>query len=591
MNLTRVVAGSLVSGLLLCFSSCINEDYGLDKEIDTNVQIGTNITLPIGRTDTIRLGQMIPENDMMEIVDGRYVITTSDKISEEIEGIDPIVFENFIPEIKPYESEFKLADDNTVLPPLIPGLEYPKIDVSYEMEIDVRESFNVEETLPEAVKAINYVKFDNGNDKEVEAEIILEVSGVPSIVTVFHLVGVEIQFPSVVDFALQTGVEGCVQDGSKVFLSKDMVLTNGTGRISIPIVLKGLKDPKIENGVLFLSEEVAFSGSFYIDEKNVGVDQLAALENVKLSIAPQVKMATPKVRIAEVSGTVEPKANISTSVSFDQLPEFLQEGTSFGLKEMLLTLSFTNPINAAMEADVVLTAKNAQGQAIDNGRVELTFAAEPKAFTEFVIDKNNTSGVITSGSLVDLLKTVPHSIEVEVTRFAVDCKTADQAVSLIQESYNLEFSYNLQIPMEFDNLQISYAETIGNLQKNLKDIVEWIDCLEIHADVCHTIPMGLSLKMVPRDANGNDIEGISVPEKLVVEAALDSEGTERNTEISILLEEIQDGALKKLDQLYLEIEATSGENMNVVLRPDQYIVLDVSAKLPKGINVNLGGLK
>ncbi len=583
MSLTRIIVGSLVVGWLLCFSSCINEDYTFEKEIDTNVQVGKNFALPIGKTETIRVGDMLAEGDILEVIDGRYVITASDRIVEEVKGVEGMLFENIAPDMGTYERVFKLAD-NTDLPN-IPGLELPEIEVSFEADISTTEDIDVKEEVPSEIKRVSYVKIADGDYNEVKASLILELKGVPDFVPVLHVIGAEFKVPSIIDFEVIEGAKECYKEGSSIFFSQDITITNGTGRITIPVVVKGLKNPDIANGVLTLIDKVELKGSIYADKFKIGVEDLL---NVKVTVAPKIELATPHVRIVEVAGAVEPAVDFNTNISLDDLPDFIKEdGFSLGVKDLSLALSIDNPINATIEADMVLSGKNAQGEVINDNRVELSLEVAPGGRTDILINKS--SDVIKSGSLLDLLRTIPNSVDFEVTRLLVDCKTPEEFVDLKQSTYSLGIGYDLQLPLEFDEVNISYTEVIEGLQEKLSgvinDVTNFINCLEVHADIDHTIPVNLSLEITPCDASGNVIDGIDYPKSLAIEAAPDNQV--RRSALDIRLEETRKGALAELDQLHLVIKAANAINQDVVLRPDQFAVIKILAKLPKGVQVDL----
>ena len=61
MKFTKFATSSLISGLLLGLFSCIDNDYDLNKDINLEISVGGNLSLPIGKTDTIRLSRMIEE--------------------------------------------------------------------------------------------------------------------------------------------------------------------------------------------------------------------------------------------------------------------------------------------------------------------------------------------------------------------------------------------------------------------------------------------------------------------------------------------------------------------------------------------------
>ncbi len=584
MSLTRMVAGYIVSGLLLSFSSCINEDYDLDKEIDTNMQVGSNLTVPIGSTDTIRLERLISEGDLLKAVDGRYVITTSDRITESITAVEEFIVEEFVPDIKPYVREFELSENKDV--PVIPGLETPLINVKFDVDVSLRDSFEIHVDVPEEVKAVKYVKIVDDNYNDVEVVLHLDVSGVPSCVPVLHLVGGEFTVPPIVDFEVREEEGSIIQEGSKVYFSKDIVLTNGCGSYSIPVKVNGISNPEIWDGQLHLIDSVAFNGRLYVDEVQVGMNDL---DGATITVSPRIEMPTPELRVTEVAGTVEPEVNISTGVSLDDLPDFLKEGDNrFGLKDLLLILTVNNPINAPIEAEVLLNPKDALGQVIEENQVELLLSIDAGGRSSFAI--NSVSDVIKRGTLTDLLSVVPDRVDLEVTRLVVDSKTVDQSIILGKGDYNISVDYDLEVPLEFNDLQIDYTEVITGLQSDLDGIIGYINDLELHVDIDHTIPVDLTLSAYPCDAMGNRIDGITLPDAIFVEAAPDSEGTIQSASVDIHLIETRAGALKEMDQLHVVVKGVSVENQEVTLRPNQYVVLHLSAKLPNGVHVDLNDL-
>ena len=82
MKFTKFATSSLISGLLLGLFSCIDNDYDLNKDINLEISVGGNLSLPIGKTDTIRLSRMIEEGDDLHLIVRNYVIHTAHIISE-----------------------------------------------------------------------------------------------------------------------------------------------------------------------------------------------------------------------------------------------------------------------------------------------------------------------------------------------------------------------------------------------------------------------------------------------------------------------------------------------------------------------------
>ena len=155
MKFTKFTTSSLISGLLLGLFSCIDNDYDLNKDINLEISVGGNLSLPIGKTDTIRLSRMIEEGDVLHVIDGKYVINKADNISENIDAIDPVVIDNFAPDFTPYTRRFEAQTGEI---PDIPGLEVPDIEVEFEADIHTTEHFNISTEIPTAMYPLSNLR-------------------------------------------------------------------------------------------------------------------------------------------------------------------------------------------------------------------------------------------------------------------------------------------------------------------------------------------------------------------------------------------------------------------------------------------------
>ena len=155
------------------------------------ISVGGNLSLPIGKTDTIRLSRMIEEGDVLHVIDGKYVINKADNISENIDAIDPVVIDDFAPDFKPYTRRF---ETQTVEIPDIPGLEVPDIEVEFEADIHMTENFNINTEIPTEVKAVKSIKVTDNNGQTLHTTLDITISGMPVFLPRLYLVGVELQF-------------------------------------------------------------------------------------------------------------------------------------------------------------------------------------------------------------------------------------------------------------------------------------------------------------------------------------------------------------------------------------------------------------
>lgn len=173
----------------------------------------------------------------------------------------------------------------------------------------------------------------------------------------------------------------------------------------------------------------------------------------------------------------------------------------------------------------------------------------------------------------------------------MESENDDQAISLGKNDYNINIDYDINVPLEFENLRIFYNDTIEDLSSDLADITDKVKHLEISAVVDNAIPVGLTLSVEPRNEAGEIISGITLPESVKIEAAPNGNGTIRSTAVKITIKEERDKALQELDKLSIKIEGVNSDgNNDVTLRPDQFIVVHMSAKLPDGAQMDLDDL-
>lgn len=583
MKITKFVTGSLFIGLLSSLASCIDSDYDFGKKIDLEVTVGGNLSLPIGQTDTIRLSRMIEEGDVLHVIDGRYVINKSDNISENIDAIDPVVIDDFSPEFEPYVREFRAT---TTELPQIPGLDMPDIEVAFEANINTSENFNVDTELPAEVKSVKSVRITDNNGQDLKVELSIDISGMPDFLPRIYLSGAELALPELIDFDIEPNGE-LVREGSSIFISKTIELTNGTGHVSVPLTIYGFSNPTVENGHLLITDEIALKGLVYADKQSIGLEDLT---NTTVSVQPNLNLSTPQIRIKGVSGTVVPNVDINTSVSLSDLPDFLkEEGTALEVKDLSLDLSVQNPIAAPISASFEITPLDENGQVVNGNAVSLALKIAGGERTSFQIDRN--SPLITSGSLTSLLSTIPDQLDIKVTEVKIESETNDQTIDLGKGDYNLDIDYDINVPLEFENLRIFYTDSIDNLHSDLSDVSDKIKHLELNVVVDNAIPLGLVLSVKPLDQKGDPITGLTLPEGVEIDAAPNSDGAIQSTHVTLNIEEVRENALQELDKLEFKVEGSNQENHDVTLRPDQFILLHLSARLPEGAQLDLNDLK
>ncbi|MFI3258887.1 MAG: hypothetical protein R3Y16_02190 [Rikenellaceae bacterium] len=85
--LSRTLSATLLLGAVL-LGSCVNDEYDLDK-LDTTVNVGGSISLPVGSTEQILIGKMldVDDIDMLELDGDTYAIKMDDSVDIEIDKL------------------------------------------------------------------------------------------------------------------------------------------------------------------------------------------------------------------------------------------------------------------------------------------------------------------------------------------------------------------------------------------------------------------------------------------------------------------------------------------------------------------------
>lgn len=137
----------LSAASVLCFSSCVNEEYDV-SDVNTEITIGSeSITLPVGTTKKMTLKTLMAgmSQDMLQVLDGGYAFSISDKLDlgsqlpdmKDMLSIPDIVFEQSTEynlsgidqesmsiDEQEFSYEFEVASDG-----LSSDVELPKVEV------------------------------------------------------------------------------------------------------------------------------------------------------------------------------------------------------------------------------------------------------------------------------------------------------------------------------------------------------------------------------------------------------------------------------------------------------------------------------
>ncbi|WP_195553003.1 hypothetical protein [Bacteroides eggerthii] len=575
------IATALLLTSLGVTTSCIDNSYDLNKDIDMTVNVGgEHLAIPVGYTEQITLDKIIEldEGDDLQLVNGEYHLLKSDKIDETNTSVKMVTVNASSNPI----NSIKVINDRTYSQPE---------DVTVE-DIESEGSVNTEaHGIDEAVIEIGSLTANTPAKLTLSFEINKTSSISYSDVTIDKMT---ITFPDFIKFEEgQSGLNG------QVLTISNKTLPSSTYTINLDIskYVFGNKygdgnKVKEENGDRIIKIE----NQKITVKTDVTVHQ--AQGTGSLSITPTAILAA--MTVSEVNGTIKPDMDVKpTEVELTNLPDFLQdEEVKLDITNPVFSFKANNPLNEEIEMDGIMTGykngKVTKTVKIGSGNGGAPIKLKPSGNEQQTISiVRNEKTVVETGAtkvivpnLNDIIETIPDRISVEL-KPAV--KTDNYYTVNLGQDYVLNSEYNIDIPLSFGSgLKIVYEETIDDFDLDLEDVDIKKAIISITAD--NTIPLKMEIKnenVSALDVNGNKITDINVTVEGTITESKDGKSI-ATSQLNINLVSTKEGAISKLDGLFFKVTAVPGQATDVQLLSSQWMQLkDMKLKIPNGIKVDL----
>ena len=575
------IATALLLTSLGVTTSCIDNSYDLNKDIDMTVNVGgEHLAIPVGYTEQITLDKIIEldEGDDLQLVNGEYHLLKSDKIDETNTSVKMVTVNASSNPI----NSIKVINDRT----------YPQPeDVTVE-DIESEGSVNTEaHGIDEAVIEIGSLTANTPAKLTLSFEINKTNSISYSDVTIDKMT---ITFPDFIKFEEgQSGLNG-------------QVLTISNETLHSPTYTKYLNISKYVFGE-------KYGDGNKVKEENG--DRIIKIENQKITVKTDVTVhqaqgtgslsITPTailaaMTVSEVNGTIKPDMDVKpTEVELTNLPDFLQdEEVKLDITNPVFSFKANNPLNEEIEMDGIMTGykngKVTKTVKIGSGNGGVPIKLKPSGNKQQTISiVRNEKTVVETGAtkvivpnLNDIIETIPDRISVEL-KPAV--KTDDYYTVNLGQDYVLNSEYNIDIPLSFGSgLKIVYEETIDDFDLDLEDVDIKKAIISITAD--NTIPLKMEIKnenVSALDVNGNKTTDINVTVEGTITESKDGKSI-ATSQLNINLVSTKEGAISKLDGLFFKVTAIPGQATDVQLLSSQWMQLkDMKLKIPNGIKVDL----
>lgn len=595
-----LIAVALLLTSLGITTSCIDNSYDLNKDIDMTISAGgEHLAIPVGYTEKITLDKIIEieEGDDLQLVDGEYHLLKGDDIEPSTTKVEDVT----IDEIKSNIEKINISKDSSTSSPQQRTSNENKYNTDFEKtgKIEV-----TAKRIDEAVKEIGELE---AKDK-VAFDIFINIEGEFSIVKVTNL---QIELPDFLVFADTQDTEGIIIDKDNHKLSfNDFILKKNTteeqGKFHLQLIAYYFAEKAgtgqglvVTNKEINETYDVKVSGTA---EVTLGTTTPTVSSNDKLYIIPQIMIA--EMNVQNVTGVIQPKITpTNTIVKLENLPDFLSDNeVELDITNPTISFIANNPLETPIILNGEMLGKKADGSMIEGSTVKIGNGSKDgnkiqlNPGNNIIIlsrtgksNQENSSTVqnIQVSDINNLIKKIPD--EVNVTLNPVVKNDDYYTVELKEDGYTMEGNYDIDIPLNFgSNLKIVYDETIDNFDLDLEDVDIKKAILSINA--VNTIPLAMEIKnenVSALDANGNIIKDIDVTVEGTITESKDGKAEVSST-LNINLNETAEGAISKLDGLKLKVTAVPGQATDVQLLSTQWLQLtDMKLKIPNGIKVDL----
>lgn len=571
-----LIAMALLLTSLGITTSCIDNSYDLNKDIDMTISAGgEHLAIPVGYTEKITLDKIIEieEGDDLQLVDGEYHLLKKgniDNATTEIGEVTVTGTTTIIEATEIAEVAAALTHGQTMA---------AHIDKTGTIEVSAHD-------IDDAIKEIGILKASSPTELIINLGITAGENMDFDNITFTDL---KITFPSILDFEPYTGLSNNKLDLNGLTINK-----GEEKKISLQV--KGYKfgnetpdGKKIIGNTLNINEEVIVEGNTTVDVK-MG-------SSGTISFTPTIELQ--EMDIQSVTGVIQPIIEpTGSTVNLENLPDFLEDdATELDITNPIFTFIAKNPLEAPIVLNGTMQGeKNGsiiEGSTVILGRngIDQQDIILEKGDNIIALSRLGTGGPegsknIKVSNINDLIKKIPDVVKVDLnplveyaTYYTVDLTT----------SYAMESNYDIDIPLNFgSNLKIVYDETIDNFDLDLEDVDIKKAILSINA--VNTIPLAMEIKnenVSALDANGNVIKDIDVTVEGTITESKDGKAEVSST-LNINLNETAEGAISKLDGLKLKVTAVPGQATDVQLLSTQWLQLtDMKLKIPNGIKVDL----
>lgn len=605
------LTGALCAGSALVLSSCIDDSYDLDK-VDLTMGLGSDgLSVTLGNTEKIRLGDLLDLDESVKL-DGKntFYLVEDGNTNFDVK-VDKVHTNLNSTTLKTNEKVLSYEKARQQLESL--GISIPTGGVlpipagqSFTSGAEGDESIDFKVNGITGISRINtlYLQSNNGGIPKVALSIIEKRSSPNIKFGVSKLEKMSITLP---EFMHVTHLSNGWTRNGRVITCASMNYQMGNPICEVTFDEASLNATPVNGELQLTPEQLNIHMKGKVTFKSTAAFSMG--EHDYADVELNINMGNEGLDVYKVKGVFNPEINPENSVINikESLPDFLTDDAVV-IKASNPTIRFdanlsSIPVgvqlgNESQGRHIELTAEKGTEQksvnlpyaTIENGKVNTIYyyqGSSPYDPAGQLIAGAQQKATPNLGTLIEKL---PDQITVKMDGHRLEVKNQEYTVEL-GRNYNATVNYNVFVPFTFDKgFTIVYNDSTDSMNDDLKKYAA--KGIEIKAEAQNAVPLDLIVGIEAKDVNGQVIDGIKFNDVTVPAGpdTYDDQNEPIATTAPITLESTlaDEKLLSKVDKLIFKVHAADNDELqSKTLVSTQYLRLaKIKLRLKGGVTAD-----
>lgn len=605
------LTGALCAGSALVLSSCIDDSYDLDK-VDLTMGLGSDgLSVTLGNTEKIRLGDLLDLDESVKL-DGKntFYLVEDGNTNFDVK-VDKVHTNLNSTTLKTNEKVLSYEKARQQLASL--GISIPTGGVlpipagqSFTSGAEGDESIDFKVNGITGISHINtlYLQSNNGGIPKVALSIIEKRSS-PNIK--FGVSKLENMSITLSEFMHVTHLSNGWTRNGRVITCASMDYHMGTPICEVTFDEASLNATPVNGELQLTPEQLNIHMKGKVTFKSTAAFSMG--EHDYADVELNINMGNEGLDVYKVKGVFNPEINPENSVIDikESLPDFLTDDAVV-IKASNPTIRFdanlsSIPVgvqlgNESQGRHIELTAEKGTEQksvnlpyaTIENGKVNTIYyyqGSSPYDPAGQLIAGAQQKATPNLGTLIEKL---PDQITVKMDDHRLEVKNQEYTVEL-GRNYNATVNYNVFVPFTFDKgFTIVYNDSTDSMNDDLKKYAA--KGIVIKAEAQNAVPLDLIVGIEAKDVNGQVIDGIKFNDVIVPAGpdTYDDQNEPIATTAPITLEATlaDEKLLSKVDKLIFKVHAADNDELqSKTLVSTQYLRLaTIKLRLKGGVTAD-----